>query len=149
MKKYLSLALAAVSVFAFAGCQNGVGVDNPYNQNNAVWNNFITGTLVTRYPGKTQAELFTAASRGIDAYLDKNGGGARVGQITPKTKSTKSVPYYEIVARAAGDIKVSIVISTAKEQRAKEEWTQVSVQYGTWGNMKESQKIVSFITQNL
>lgn len=144
MRNALSFAALAAISATLSGCVTHVGVDNPINSNNAEWNNFVTGTLVTRYPGKTPEDVFKAASIGIEKY-----GAFRVGQITPLTKdSGRSASSYEVVARTLGDIQISIVISTARNPRTKEEWTQLSVQYGTWGNVKESQKIVSFITQS-
>ncbi|MDR3228972.1 MAG: DUF3568 family protein [Puniceicoccales bacterium] len=147
MKKLLSLsALAVLSAATFTGCVSKIGVDNPVGDNNASWNNFITGTLVTNYPGKTLEDVFKAASLGVEKY-----GATRVleHKPDPRKDAPKTQPYYEVIARTVGDIKIDIIISIAKDPKNKTEWTQVSVQYGTWGNIKESQKIVSFISQNL
>lgn len=139
MKKLSILAAAAFAALPFAGCVNDVGVVNPYNTT-AQWNSI--GFLTTKYPGKTIDEVFQATIRGLDQLY---GGTSRVGEHRPKPKE----PYYEVYARVVGDIKITVKIVTARDAKTKEQWTEATVSYGTWGNLQESQKIVAAISRNL
>ncbi|MDR1498164.1 MAG: hypothetical protein LBS59_07140 [Puniceicoccales bacterium] len=145
MKKLLLPAVSAVTTIAFfSGCVTELNVDNPVEKR-ATWNQFFTGSLVTKYPGKTIEEVYQAANKGLDqAY----GPGCRKGENRPIGENSKQEPFIEIVARVVGDIRVTVHITTAKDPRAGKEWTQVTVQYGA-GNLGESQRIVSAISRNL
>jgi hypothetical protein len=162
MKKYLSVAaLAATTALMFSGCVTDVRVSNPAYKR-AEYVKFISGDLVVRYPGKTQKELLDATNKGLDQYL---GGKGRVGENWPEDNPSLP-PAYEIFARTAGDIKITVLITTEtaaatpesenatgeKTVAAKDEpkeWTQVTISYGAFGSLPESQKIEEFITKNL
>ncbi len=145
MKKLLSFAtLAAVATFGAAGCSptgTEIGVNNP-DDSTANYQN-ATGILTTRYAAKSPEYLetvFDATKRALDElkYF-------RTGETPRKDGIT-------IYARAHGDVKITVdvdkrVIET--KQGAKQEWVYVRVQYGTWGNAKESQIIVSHISDHL
>ena len=61
-------------------------------------------------------------------------------------KELSSVIFY---ARTTGDQEIKISIEKAEDKVTKAIFTQVKVKYGAFGNMPESEKIVSRITSNL
>ncbi|MDR2844778.1 MAG: DUF3568 domain-containing protein [Puniceicoccales bacterium] len=144
MKKLASLiALAAIALIPFSGCTTDVGVKNQYNNDNGQYDSF--GNFTTKYPGKTLEEVFNASLKGVDQVY---GAGRRVGENRPDGKPN-SPKTYEIWARVAGDIKITVTIGTVRDEKTKTEWTQVSTQYGAFGNLKESQKLIAAISGNL
>ena len=52
-------------------------------------------------------------------------------------------------ARTTGDQEIKISIEKAEDKVTKAIFTQVKVKYGAFGNLPESEKIVSRITSNL
>lgn len=145
MKKLLSFAsLAALTSIAAVGCTpagTDIGVNNPDDDTANYMN--ATGVLTTRYAAKSPEyieNVFEATKRAFDElkYF-------RTGE-TPKADGTK------IFARAHGDVQITADITkrvVTTKQGAKQEWIYVAISYGTWGHTKESQVIVSHITDNL
>ncbi|MDR1817814.1 MAG: DUF3568 domain-containing protein [Puniceicoccales bacterium] len=139
MKNILSLSALAAAAVSFSGCVESIGVDNPSDPNGK-WEHFISGTLSTTYPGKTLDEVFQATIRGVDQY-----GAKRVGEEHPDKKDR----IYEVVARTVGDIRLTVTLEVVSDPRTKSDAVRATIQYGTYGNVKESQKVISFITRNI
>lgn len=139
MKKFLTaLSLVSIATLGFTGCTD-VGVDNPDDQNAT----YSTGALQTRYLAKSPEyieNVFNATKKALDQL-----GYFRTGETPGKDRVT-------VYARAHGDVSITVdlykkVVET--KEGAKQEWIYASVRYGSWGNCKESQGIVSKITANL
>jgi len=142
MKKILPLAFLSLAAAGFTGCTEKVGVDNP-DDTVGYWYHFGSGTLDVRYIGKTLDQVFQAAIRGVDQY-----GAKRVGEDRPVPgKSDQN--YYRIYARTDGDIKLTVQLTPRRNPENKTEWIEVSVQFGSFGNLQESQRVVSFISKNI
>ncbi|MDR2863900.1 MAG: hypothetical protein LBV54_08555 [Puniceicoccales bacterium] len=143
------LAAAALAAFSLTGCETQIAVPDNHYDTTARWNEG-DGTLTLRFPGKTLKEAFNASKKGIDQLY---GAGHRVGEDRDEPedplKKDRVPPSYKIYARVTGDILVTINIYTAQSPKSHDEWTQVVVKYGTWGNTQESQKIAAFISRNL
>ncbi|MDR2512312.1 MAG: hypothetical protein LBD01_00680 [Puniceicoccales bacterium] len=165
MKKNLPLSLLAAAVlFPLSGCVTTVAVTNPHDANNAQWVKFVSGDLIVRYPGKTIDEVKVAVDRAFDELY---GRGSRQGETPAQQVNPRVDPSWEVVARSA-DIRIEARISTQRLKRQSgaakggetppepapkadepQEWTQLVVSYGAFGNLKESQKIVGIIAKHL
>lgn len=144
MKKLLSLATLTAAIAGLSGCSptgTEIGVNNQ-DDSTATYQN-VTGVLTTRYSAKSPEYLetvFDATKRALDElkYF-------RTGETPRKDGIT-------IFARAHGDVKITVDIEKKiieTKQGAKQEWIYVRVNYGSWGNAKESQIIVSHISDHL
>lgn len=140
MKKLLSLAaLASLATLGLTGCDTAIGVNNPDNSTAS----YNMGAFTTQYSAKSPEyieNVFMASKKALDQL-----GYFRTGETPGKDKVT-------IFARAHGDVQITVdiykkVIET--KEGAKSEWIFVAIRYGTWGNAKECQQIVSKITENL
>ncbi|MDR2981143.1 MAG: DUF3568 domain-containing protein [Puniceicoccales bacterium] len=139
MKKLLSLAmLTALVAFPLSGCITQVGVNA--KNSTADWNS-MSGSLTVKYTDNTIEDVFVATKKGLDQLQF-----FRTGETLPKDGKSGSITVY---ARAIGDMNITVDIYTAKNTKTKKEWTQAVIKYGTWGNLQESQKIVSAISENL
>lgn len=102
-----------------------------------------TGALTTRYAAKTPdyiENVFNASKKSLDElkYF-------RTGETPRKDGVT-------IYARAHGDIAITITLDkkiTTGSDGATMEWVDVSIRYGTWGNVAKSTEIVSQISNHL
>jgi hypothetical protein len=112
-----------------------IGVDN--SQNSEASFSDVTGVLTTRYSADAET-VFNAVKRTIDAMP----GTLRTGE----TDDRGSVVIY---ARTIGDLEINITIKKTEDEVTKAVYTQVEVKYGFFGNLPESQIIVSNITTNL
>lgn len=137
----MKTALAFLAALALTGCSTQLGVDNAQN-NEATFSN-VTGSLTTRYTAEPEA-VFNAVKRTIDAMP----GTLRTGEtdVRGANKELISVVAY---ARTIGDLEIKITIEKSEDEVTKAAFTQVKVKYGFYGNLPESQKIVSKITSNL
>ena len=140
MKHAVPFALLAATL-ALAGCNTYVGVDNP-DQPSSVYSN-ITGSLVTRYKASPDA-VFNAVKRAIDSQRETM---MRTGESDKRANN--ELQEVTVYARAIGDLEIKITIEKAEDEVTKAVFTQVKVKYGFFGNLPESQKIVSKITSNL
>ena len=137
----MKTALALLAALVLAGCTTQIGVDNSQN-NEASFSN-VNGTLTTRYTADTEA-VFNAVKRTIDAMP----GTLRTGE-TDERGANKELLSVVAYARTIGDLEIKITIEKAEDEVTKAVFTQVKVKYGFFGNLPESQKIVSKITSNL
>jgi len=140
MKHAVPFALLAATL-AFTGCNTYVGVDNP-DQPSSTYSN-ATGSLVTRYKASPEA-VFNAVKRAVDSQSDTM---KRMGE-TPKVVNNE-LQEVTVFARAIGDLEIKIEVAKVEDPVTKENFTQVTVKYGFFGNCEQSQQIVSRITQNL
>lgn len=140
MKHALTLALLA-SLLALPGCNTVVGVDNS-DTREAKFNN-LTGTLVTRYNADIEA-VFNATKR----TFDQMPGTLRTGE-TDERGANKELKSVTVFARTVGDLELKASIERVEEPETKAVYTQVSIKYGNFGNLPESQKIISKITSNI
>ena len=113
------------------------------SQNREVSYSNVTGVLTARYNSDTEA-VFKAA-KGIINVMP---GTIRTGETDERgaNKELSSVIFY---ARTTGDQEIKISIEKAEDKVTKAIFTQVKVKYGAFGNLPESEKIVSRITSNL
>ena len=113
------------------------------SQNREISYSNVTGVLTARYNSDTEA-VFKAA-KGIINVMP---GTLRTGETDERGahKELSSVIFY---ARTTGDQEIKISIEKAEDKVTKAIFTQVKVKYGAFGNMPESEKIVSRITSNL
>ena len=134
-------ALALLAALVLAGCSTQIGVDNSQNREASFSN--VTGVLTTRYTSDTEA-VFNAVKRTIDAMP----GTLRTGETDDRgpNKELNSVIVY---ARTIGDLEIKITIEKAEDEVTKAVFTQVRIKYGAFGNLPESQQLVSKITSNL
>lgn len=139
MKNALTLALLATAL-AFTGCTQ-VGVDNT-DTREAKFSN-LTGTLVTRYNAEPEA-LFNAVKRTLDALP----GTLRTGE-TDERGANKELLSVVVYARTIGDLEIKITVEKAEDEITKVAFTQVTVKYGAFGNLPESQQIISKISSNI
>ena len=139
MKNALTLALLA-TVLAFTGCTQ-VGVDNADTREGKFSN--LTGTLVTRYNAEPEV-LFNAVKRTLDGMP----GTLRTGE-TDERGANKELLSVVAYARTIGDLEIKITIEKTEDEVTKVSFTQVTVKYGVFGNLPESQQIVSKISSNL
>ncbi len=140
MKKALALALLAAA-FVLSGCNTMVGVDNTDTHEGQFSN--VTGTLVTRYNADPEA-VFNAVKRTIDSMK----GTLRTGE-TDERGANKELLSVVVYARTVGDLEIKIDVLKAQDEITKTNFTQVTVKYGFFGNLPESQQIVSKISANL
>jgi hypothetical protein len=133
--------LALLAAFVLAGCSTQIGVDNSQNREASFSN--VTGVLTTRYTSDTEA-VFNAVKRTIDAMP----GTLRTGE-TDDRGANKELNSVIVFARTIGDLEIKITIEKAEDEQTKAVFTQVKVKYGAFGNLPESQQLVSKITSNL
>ena len=133
--------LALLAALVLAGCSTQIGVDNSQNREASFSN--VTGVLTTRYTSDTEA-VFNAVKRTIDAMP----GTLRTGE-TDDRGANKELNSVIVYARTIGDLEIKITIEKAEDQQTKAVFTQVKVKYGAFGNLPESQQLVSKITSNL
>ncbi|MDP5012938.1 MAG: DUF3568 domain-containing protein [Opitutales bacterium] len=133
--------LALLAAFVLAGCSTQIGVDNSQNREASFSN--VTGVLTTRYTSDTEA-VFNAVKRTIDAMP----GTLRTGE-TDDRGANKELNSVIVFARTIGDLEIKITIEKAEDEQTKAVFTQVMVKYGAFGNLPESQQLVSKITSNL
>jgi hypothetical protein len=141
MKLAATLALLATAL-AVTGCNTLIGVDNP-DQREATFSN-ATGTLTTRYNTTDINAVFNAVKRAIDAQTDMK----RMGE-TPEEGPNGELLGVVVYARAIGDLEIKVEVVKAEDPISKQAFTTVSVKYGFFGNLPQSQKLVSLISQNL
>ena len=137
----MKTALALLAALVLAGCSTQIGVDNSQNREASFSN--VTGVLTTRYTSDTEA-VFNAVKRTIDAMP----GTLRTGETDDRgpNKELNSVIVY---ARTIGDLEIKVTIEKAEDEQTKAVFTQVKIKYGAFGNLPESQQLVSKITSNL
>jgi hypothetical protein len=133
--------LALLAALVLAGCSTQIGVDNSQNREASFSN--VTGVLTTRYTSDTEA-VFNAVKRTIDAMP----GTLRTGE-TDDRGANKELNSVVVYARTIGDLEIKITIEKAEDPETKAVFTQVKVKYGAFGNLPESQQLVSKITSNL
>jgi hypothetical protein len=141
MKLAATLALLATAL-AVTGCNTSIGVDNP-DHREATFSN-VTGTLVTRYNTTDVDAVFNAVKRAIDSQPDMK----RMGE-TPDEGANKELLGVVVFARAIGDLEIKVEVVKAEDPVTKQAFVNVSVKYGAFGNLPQSQKLVSLISQNL
>jgi len=137
----MKTALALLAALVLAGCSTQIGVDNSQNREASFSN--VTGVLTTRYTSDTEA-VFNAVKRTIDAMP----GTLRTGE-TDERGANKELNKVIVFARTIGDLEIKITIEKAEDEETKAVFTQVKVKYGAFGNLPESQQLVSKITSNL
>jgi hypothetical protein len=137
----MTTALALLAALVLAGCSTQIGVDNSQNREASYSN--VTGVLTTRYTSDTEA-VFNAVKRTIDAMP----GTLRTGE-TDDRGANKELNSVIVYARTIGDLEIKITIEKAEDPETKAVFTQVKVKYGAFGNLPESQQLVSKITSNL
>lgn len=137
----MKTALVLLAALVLAGCSTQIGVDNSQNREASFSN--VTGVLTTRYTSDTEA-VFNAVKRTIDAMP----GTLRTGE-TDDRGANKELNSVIVYARTIGDLEIKITIEKAEDPETKAVFTQVKVKYGAFGNLPESQQLVSKITSNL
>jgi hypothetical protein len=137
----MKTALALLAALVLAGCSTQIGVDNSQNREASYSN--VSGVLTTRYTSDTEA-VFNAVKRTIDAMP----GTLRTGE-TDDRGANKELNSVIVYARTIGDLEIKITIEKAEDPETKAAFTQVRVKYGAFGNLPESQQLVSKITSNL
>jgi hypothetical protein len=137
----MKTALALLAALVLAGCSTQIGVDNSQNREASYSN--VTGVLTTRYTSDAEA-VFNAVKRTIDAMP----GTLRTGE-TDDRGANKELNSVIVYARTIGDLEIKITIEKAEDPETKAVFTQVKVKYGAFGNLPESQQLVSKITSNL
>ena len=137
----MKTALALLAALVLTGCSTQLGVDNSQN-NEASYSN-VTGILTTRYTADTEA-VFNAVKRTIDSMP----GTLRTGE-TDDRGANKELNSVIVFARTIGDLEIKITIEKAEDEQTKAAYTKVSIKYGLFGNLPESQQLVSKITSNL
>ena len=137
----MKTALALLAALVLAGCSTQIGVDNSQNREASYSN--VTGVLTSRYTSDTEA-VFNAVKRTIDAMP----GTLRTGE-TDERGANKELNKVIVFARTIGDLEIKITIEKAEDEETKAVFTQVKVKYGAFGNLPESQQLVSKITSNL
>jgi hypothetical protein len=137
----MKTALALLAALVLAGCSTQIGVDNSQNREASYSN--VSGVLTTRYTSDTEA-VFNAVKRTIDAMP----GTLRTGE-TDERGANKELNSVIVYARTIGDLEIKITIEKAEDPETKAAFTQVRVKYGAFGNLPESQQLVSKITSNL
>jgi hypothetical protein len=140
MKNALAIALLA-SAFVLSGCNTSVGVDNADTHEGQFSN--VTGTLVTRYSADPEA-VFNSVKRTLDSMR----GTLRTGE-TDERGANKELISVTVYARTVGDLEIKIDVAKAEDEITKAAFTKVTVKYGFFGNLPESQQIVSKISSNL
>ncbi len=139
MKNALALALLA-SAFVLSGCNTSVGVDNADTREGQFSN--VTGILVTRYNADPEA-VFNSVKRTLDSMR-----GIRTGE-TDERGANKELISVTVYFRTVGDLEIKIDVAKAEDEITKAAFTKVTVKYGFFGNLPESQQIVSKISSNL
>ncbi|MFM8904818.1 MAG: DUF3568 family protein [Opitutia bacterium] len=142
MKHALATALLVTAV-AFTGCNTNIGVDNPDSRE--AFANPVTGTVSTRYNAPVE-NVFNATKRA----LDQTPGMMRTGEsdVTTYISSGDKVGV-KVFARSVGDLLVTVEIVRTEDKEKNESYTGVAVKYGAFGNVPESQKLISRISSNL
>ena len=142
MKHALATALLASAV-AFTGCNTNVGVDNPDSREATA--SQISGVVTTRYNAPVE-NVFNAVNRS----LDQTPGMMRTGEsdITGSGGAQDKIGV-KVFARSVGDLLVTVEIVKTEDKEKNETYTAVSIKYGAFGNLPESQKLISRISSNL
>jgi D-serine dehydratase len=140
MKNAASLVLLATAL-AFTGCNTQIGVDNP-DTHEASFSN-ILGTLTTRYNADTES-VFNAVKRTFDGMS----GTLRTGE-TDERGANNELLSVKVFARTVGDLEISVDVAKTEDPITKQFFTQVTVKYGNFGNLPQSQQIISKISSNL
>lgn len=142
MKNKLIALSAIVAAIALSGCTTQP-VDQPGSKRpEATWNS-ITGTLSdVRYYNSDVDKVYKAAEKALK----------ELGVFNTGYDQTKR--GYRIHGRALGDYKVVIditsrTVSTKGTNREPIPYTEVSVSYGSWGELAPALQIVSKISRNL
>ncbi len=143
MKHALATALLASAV-AFTGCSTNVGVDNPDSREASA--SSVSGIVSTRYNAPVES-VFNAVNRA----LDETPGMMRTGEsdITSGLISSDDKIGVKVFARSVGDLLVTVEIFKAEDQEKKETYTAVAIKFGAFGNLPESQKLISRISSHL
>ena len=141
MKLAASLALLATAL-TVTGCNTLVGVDNP-DSREATFSN-VTGTLVTKFNTTDTEAVFNAVKRAIDSQPDMK----RMGE-TDERGANNELLGVTVFARAIGDLEIKVDVTKAEDPITKQAFTTVTVKYGAFGNLPQSQKLISIISQNL
>lgn len=141
MKKAL-IAVSVLIATVLAGCTSQP-VDQPGSRRpEGTWNS-ITGTLSdVRYYKSDVQKVYKAAERALKDLEVFNTG-------YDETKNG-----YKIYGRALGDYKVTVnisarTVSTKGTDREPIPYTEVSVSYGTFGNLAASLQVISKISSHL
>ncbi len=140
MKRLIYVPMAIVALAPFFGCSS-VDVDIPEAKysNEAVW----TGRTLqnVRYYNTTVeavAKAAVAAARAQGLFYTGDDPDNRGGTVL----------YF----RGDLDVKVTIDVSLtapSKKDPNAQQYVEVAIVYGNWGDLGKSQKLVSGITQNL
>lgn len=139
MKKSLPILALAASALSLTGCDTTYAVNNKADSNGT----YQLGAATMRYPSQSPEyinNVFNATNQALNQL-----GYFRTGETPGKDKIT-------VFARAIGDVEITVDIYKKvieNKDRSKQEWIYVTVRYGTWGNLKESQSIQSKISENL
>lgn len=142
MKHALATALL-VSAVTFSGCNTNVGVDNPDHRE--AYANPVTGTVNTRYSAPVE-NVFNAVKRA----LDQTPGMMRTGESDVSSNITSDDKVgVKVFARSVGDLLVTVEIVKTEDKEKNETYTAVAIKYGNFGNLPESQKLISRISSNL
>lgn len=141
MKHALATALL-VSAVAFTGCNTNVGVDNPDSREAAA--SQISGVVTTRYNAPVE-NVFNAVKRS----LDQTPGMMRTGESDITGAGDDDKVGVKVFARSVGDLLVTVEIAKTEDKEKNETYTSVSIKYGAFGNLPESQKLISRISSNL
>ncbi|MGA0134579.1 MAG: DUF3568 family protein [Opitutales bacterium] len=142
MKPVLVTALLALA-FAFSGCNTSVGVDNPDSREASA--NQVTGIVSTRYNASVDS-VFNAVNRS----LDQTPGMMRTGESDiAGVEGAQERAGVKVFARSVGDLLVTVEIVKTEDKEKKETYTAVAIRFGAFGNLPESQKLISRISSNL
>ncbi|MFM9017691.1 MAG: DUF3568 family protein [Verrucomicrobiota bacterium] len=141
--KHAHATALPVSAVAFTGCNTNVGVDNPDSREASA--NQVSGVVTTRYNAPVD-NVFNAVKRS----LDQTPGMMRTGEsdITGPGGDNDKVGV-KVFARSVGDLLVTVEIAKTEDKEKNETYTAVSIKYGNFGNLPESQKLISRISSNL
>lgn len=142
MKKNIIAASVVAAALALSACSSQP-VDQPDSSRpEGTWNS-VTGTLSdVRYYDSSAEQVYKAAEKALRDL------GIFVTGYTPYKNG------WTLYGRAVGDYKVTVevssrTVSTKGTDRAPIPYTEVSVSYGTWGDLASSLQIISKISSNL
>lgn len=139
MKKFLPILALAAASLSLTGCDTTYAVNNKDDSNGS----YQFGAATMRYRSQSPEyinNVFNATNQALTQL-----GYFRTGETPGKDKVT-------VFARAVGDVEITVDIYKKVlelKDGSKQDWIYVTVRYGTWGNLKESQSIQSKISQNL